>query len=70
MERYPHLVDVILKGGHEIAAHGYLHENPNKLSPEDELYWLERQIAVIEKMTGKSVYAFIYYVFPTHQFKE
>jgi peptidoglycan/xylan/chitin deacetylase (PgdA/CDA1 family) len=53
MERYPHLVDVILKGGHEIAAHGYLHENPNKLEPEDELYWFERQIAVIEKMTGK-----------------
>jgi peptidoglycan-N-acetylglucosamine deacetylase len=53
MERYPHLVDMILEGGHEIAAHGYLHENPNKLSPEDELYWFERQIAVIEKMTGK-----------------
>ena len=29
MERYPHLVDAILEGGHEIAAHGYLHENPN-----------------------------------------
>jgi peptidoglycan-N-acetylglucosamine deacetylase len=53
MERYPHLVDMILKGGHEIAAHGYLHENPNKLSPEDELYWFERQIEVIVKMTGK-----------------
>ncbi len=53
MERYPQLVDIILKGGHEIAAHGYLHENPNKLSAEDELYWFERQIAVIEKMTGK-----------------
>ena len=54
MERYPELVDMILEGGHEIAAHGYLHENPNKLSPEDELYWLERQIDVIVKMTGKS----------------
>lgn len=53
MERYPHLVEMILKDGHEIAAHGYLHENPNKLSAEDELYWFERQIAVIEKMTGK-----------------
>jgi len=53
MERYPELVDMILEGGHEIAAHGYLHENPNKLSPEDELYWLERQIDVICKMTGQ-----------------
>ncbi|MBT4887984.1 MAG: polysaccharide deacetylase [Rhodospirillales bacterium] len=53
MERYPHLVEMILEGGHEIAAHGYLHENPNNLSAEDELYWFERQIAVIEKMTGQ-----------------
>tara|TARA_B100000676_G_scaffold172723_1_gene169774 strand:+ start:152 stop:1057 length:906 start_codon:yes stop_codon:yes gene_type:complete len=53
MERYPHLVEMILEGGHEIAAHGYLHENPNKLSPEDELYWFERQIEVIRKMTGQ-----------------
>ena len=53
MERYPHLVEMILEGGHEIAAHGYLHENPNNLSAEDELYWFERQIAVVEKMTGQ-----------------
>lgn len=54
MERYPHLVDMILEGGHEIAAHGYLHESPNKQSPEAELYWLERQIDVIKKMTGQA----------------
>ena len=53
MEKYPHLVEMILEGGHEIAAHGYLHENPNNLSAEDELYWFERQIAVIKKMTGE-----------------
>ena len=53
MERYPHLVDLILEGGHEIAAHGYLHEDPNKLPREKEHYWLRRQVAVIEKMTGK-----------------
>jgi len=53
MERYPALVDMILKDGHEIAAHGYLHENPNQLSAEEELYWFERQIETIRKMTGK-----------------
>ena len=31
MEQYPHLVEMILEGGHEIAAHGYLHENPKPL---------------------------------------
>lgn len=54
MERYPHLVEMILEGGHEIAAHGYLHENPNKLKPEEELYWFDRQVDVIKKMTGIS----------------
>lgn len=53
MERYPHLVELILKDGHEVAAHGYLHENPNQMSRERQEYWLDKQIAVIEKMTGK-----------------
>jgi peptidoglycan/xylan/chitin deacetylase (PgdA/CDA1 family) len=54
MERYPHLVEMILKDGHEIGAHGYLHENPNQLDADEELYWLDRQVEVIRKMTGKA----------------
>lgn len=53
MERYPHLVELILAGGHEIAAHGYIHEDPNKQPRDKEHYWLKRQIEVIEDMTGK-----------------
>ena len=53
MEQYPHLVDVILEGGHEIAAHGYIHENANQIHPDDEIYWFEKQIEVIERMTGQ-----------------
>ena len=53
MERYPHLVDAILEDGHEIAAHGYLHENPNDMPREREAYWLDKQIDVIERMTGQ-----------------
>lgn len=52
MERYPHLVEAILKDGHEIGAHGYLHENPNQLPAEEELYWLDRQVSIIKAMTG------------------
>ena len=43
-----------MEGGHEIASHGYLHENPSKLTPEEELYWFDRQVDVIKKMTRKS----------------
>lgn len=53
MERYPHLVDAILRDGHEIAAHGYLHEPANTMPLERQVYWLERQIDVIQRMTGK-----------------
>jgi len=52
MERYPHLVEAILKDGHEIAAHGYLHEAANDKPVDRQVYWLEKQIAVIQKMTG------------------
>lgn len=53
VERYPGYVEAILKDGHEIAHHGYLHEHPNELSKEEELYWLQRSIDVIQKYTGK-----------------
>ena len=53
MERYPHLVDLILKDGHEIAHHGYLHEHPNKLSRDKEFYWTQRALETIRRMTGR-----------------
>lgn len=53
MEQYPAAVDCILKGGHEIGHHGYLHENPVAASREEQAYWLDRGIAVIERMTGQ-----------------
>ncbi|WP_046178125.1 polysaccharide deacetylase family protein [Domibacillus tundrae] len=53
IERYPKTVELILKDGHELAHHGYLHEHPNELSAEEELYWLRRGIDVIEKFSGK-----------------
>jgi peptidoglycan-N-acetylglucosamine deacetylase len=53
MEQHPDLVDYILKDGHEIAHHGYIHESPNEMSGvEEERYWLERGIEVIQRMTG------------------
>jgi peptidoglycan-N-acetylglucosamine deacetylase len=53
MERYPAAIEAILTDGHEIGHHGYLHEHPNELSREDELYWMQRSIEVITSMTGQ-----------------
>lgn len=53
IERYPEAVEAILNGGHEIGHHGFLHEHPNELTPEEEAGWLDRGIDVIVKATGQ-----------------
>ncbi len=52
METYPETVDIILKGGHEIGQHGYLHENPVGQSREEQAGWMDKSMEVIERMTG------------------
>jgi len=53
IEQYPRTVEAIVEGGHEIGFHGYIHEAPNSLSRDEERYWMQRSIAVIEKHTGR-----------------
>lgn len=52
-ERYPYAVEAMVREGHEVSAHGYLHEHPNKLSDEQEQYWLARTISALTAITGK-----------------
>jgi peptidoglycan-N-acetylglucosamine deacetylase len=53
IERYPDTVDAIVKDGHEIGFHGFIHEAPNQLPREEEHYWMQRSIEVIERHTGQ-----------------
>ncbi|HZP43217.1 MAG TPA: polysaccharide deacetylase [Candidatus Binatia bacterium] len=53
VERYPKAIETLLAGGHELAHHGYLHENPNERPPEEELYWLQRTSEAIRKASGR-----------------
>ncbi len=53
MEQYPGAVEIILKEGHEIGHHGYIHEDPTEHSPTEQKYWFERATDVHKKMTGK-----------------
>ena len=53
IEQYPQAVETILEGGHEIAHHSYIHENPVEQSREDEAYWLDAGIAIIKSATGR-----------------
>ncbi len=50
-ETYPHIVELLVLGGHEIGNHGYLHSRPK--SPEDEAAILDRGNDVLTRMTGQ-----------------
>ena len=52
-ETYPEAIETILAGEHEIGHHGYLHENPVHQSRDEQADWMDRSIAVIERMTGQ-----------------
>ena len=52
IERYPDAAAAALADGHEIGHHGYLHEHPNELSLEQERYWFQRGLDVLEEFTG------------------
>ncbi|BBG25089.1 4-deoxy-4-formamido-L-arabinose-phosphoundecaprenol deformylase ArnD [Sulfuracidifex tepidarius] len=43
----------VVDSGHEIGLHGYSHENPSKLSREQESKIFDKNIALVEKLTGE-----------------
>ena len=54
MESFPRAAEMLVKAGHEIAVHGYLHENPLAMTREQENDVLERTIGVIKNVSGKA----------------
>ena len=54
-ERYPHRVEEILAGGHELAHHGYTHTSPALLTAEQEEAELVRGREVLTGLGGDVV---------------
>ena len=54
IETFPDETKRIVDEGHEIGAHGYLHENPIAMNPTQEEAVLVKSIELIEKVSGKS----------------
>ncbi len=52
-DRHPDVVRSIADAGHEIGHHGYLHEPPNFLTPEEERTMIERGIEALERVVGR-----------------
>jgi peptidoglycan/xylan/chitin deacetylase (PgdA/CDA1 family) len=53
MREYPAAVEAILKDGHEIGHHSWMHEDPMEHSDEVEAELFERAIEVHVSMTGR-----------------
>ena len=51
-ETHVDLVKEIASRGHEVGHHGYMHEPPSTLSPEEEKGVLERGISILKGITG------------------
>ena len=53
IESFPDQVKRIVDEGHEVGAHGYLHENPIAMTPTQEEDVLAYTVDLIERVSGK-----------------
>jgi len=52
MESFPRAAEMLAESGHEIAIHGYVHENPLAMTRQQEADVLDRTIEIITATTG------------------
>lgn len=54
IENYPDTVESILKAGHEVGHHGYLHEDPVSHSHEEQIEWFEKAMDAHKRVVGNT----------------
>lgn len=54
VERHPKMTEAVLEAGHEIGAHGHLHEKLATLSPEEEAAVLDRSLGILRRHLGRA----------------
>jgi len=53
IETFPEQTAMVVQAGHEIGIHGYTHENPIAMTPEQEEAVLDKCIELVTKVSGK-----------------
>jgi peptidoglycan/xylan/chitin deacetylase (PgdA/CDA1 family) len=53
VETFPEQMQAVAEAGHEIGMHGYSHENPIAMTPEQEEAIFDKCIEVITRLAGK-----------------
>ena len=54
IETFPEQMKMVASAGHEIGLHGYSHENPMAMTPEQEEAVLDKTIGLVQRLTGKA----------------
>jgi peptidoglycan/xylan/chitin deacetylase (PgdA/CDA1 family) len=53
IETFPEQMRMVADAGHEIGAHGYSHENPIAMTPQQEEDVLAKSVELVEKLSGR-----------------
>jgi peptidoglycan-N-acetylglucosamine deacetylase len=53
IETFPNQCKMVVDAGHEIGMHGYSHENPISMTPEQEERVMDKCIELIERLSGR-----------------
>ena len=53
IETFPEQMKAVADAGHEIGMHGYSHENPIAMTPEQEEAVMDKSIDLIEELCGR-----------------
>ncbi|SLN09887.1 Peptidoglycan deacetylase [Roseivivax jejudonensis] len=53
LETFPDQMKAVADAGHEIGMHGYSHENPIAMTPEQEEAVMDKSIGLIEELCGR-----------------
>lgn len=53
IDTFPEQMKLVAKAGHEIGVHGYSHENPLEMTPEQEEIILDKCINLVTELSGK-----------------
>ncbi|MFP4274398.1 MAG: polysaccharide deacetylase family protein [Paracoccaceae bacterium] len=53
IETFPEQMKAVAEAGHEIGMHGYSHENPIAMTPEQEEAVMDKSIELIEQLCGR-----------------
>lgn len=53
IETFPEQMRAVAAAGHEIGIHGYSHENPIEMTPEQEEAVLDKCIGLVTKLAGR-----------------